>query len=145
MHAGELPVAYVQLKPGITLSESELAEFLHDEIRERAAFPKGIRIVDAMPLTGVGKIFKPALRRRETEDAVRTALVAAGVEGATVSINEDGSRGISLQVELQDAQLESLAASALGRFPFAFSVGVADSSKSNVDSTSASKPHSEPG
>ncbi|BCG05478.1 acyl-CoA synthetase (plasmid) [Paraburkholderia sp. PGU19] len=145
IHAGELPVAYVQLKPGITLSESELAEFLHDEIRERAAFPKGIRIVDAMPLTGVGKIFKPALRRRETEDAVRTALAAAGVEGATVSINEDGSRGISLKVELQDAQLESLAASALGRFPFAFSVAVADSSKSNVGSISASKKYSAPG
>ncbi|NPT43525.1 acyl-CoA synthetase [Paraburkholderia sp. 1N] len=125
MHAGELPVAYVQLKPGTTATEAELAEFLRHEINERAALPKGIRIVDAMPLTGVGKIFKPALKRRETADALRSALVEAGVEDATVSLIDDTSRGISLHVELADPALEALATSALGRFPFAFSISAA--------------------
>ncbi|KXV03129.1 acyl-CoA synthetase [Caballeronia megalochromosomata] len=125
MHAGELPVAYVQLKPGAATTEAELAEFLRHEINERAAFPKGIRIVDAMPLTGVGKIFKPALRRRETEDALRTALVEAGVEDATVSIIEDTTRGMALHVELPNPAREALAISALGRFPFAFTVSSA--------------------
>jgi fatty-acyl-CoA synthase len=125
MHAGELPVAYVQLKPGISATEAELAEFLRVEINERAAFPKGIRIVDAMPLTGVGKIFKPALKRRETADALRSALVEAGVEDARVSLLDDTSRGISLHVELADPAFEALATSALGRFPFAFSISVA--------------------
>jgi fatty-acyl-CoA synthase len=125
MHAGELPVAYVQLKPGAVTTEAELAEFLRHEINERAAFPKGIRIVDAMPLTGVGKIFKPALRRRETEDAVRMALVEAGVEDAAVSIIEDTSLGMALYVELPNPAREALAISALGRFPFAFTVSSA--------------------
>ncbi|MFL9965176.1 acyl-CoA synthetase [Paraburkholderia sediminicola] len=122
MHAGELPVAYVQLKPGTTATEAELAEFLRREINERAALPKGIRIVDAMPLTGVGKIFKPALRRRETADALRSALAEAGVEDASVSLLDDTSRGIALHVELADPAFEALATSALGRFPFAFSI-----------------------
>jgi fatty-acyl-CoA synthase len=78
-----------------------------------------------MPLTGVGKIFKPALKRRETADALRSALVDAGVEDATVSLIDDTSRGISLHVELADPAFESLAASALGRFPFAFSISAA--------------------
>jgi fatty-acyl-CoA synthase len=95
--------------------------------------------VDAMPLTGVGKIFKPALRRRETEDALKSALVAAGVEDATVSIIEDSSRGISLHVELPDPALEALATSALGRFPFAFSVSVAAKPQNNPDSPEASE------
>ena len=125
MHAGELPVAYVQLKPGTTATEVELAEFLRHEINERAALPKGIRIVDVMPLTGVGKIFKPALKRRETADALRSALVEAGVEHATVSLIDDTSRGISLHVELADPAFEALATSALGRFPFAFSISAA--------------------
>jgi fatty-acyl-CoA synthase len=125
VHAGELPVAYVLLKPGISATEAELAEFLRVEINERAAFPKGIRIVDAMPLTGVGKIFKPALKRRETADALRSALVEAGVEDARVSLLDDTSRGISLHVELADPAFEALATSALGRFPFAFSISVA--------------------
>ncbi|KXU83885.1 acyl-CoA synthetase [Paraburkholderia monticola] len=139
MHAGELPVAYVQLKPGTTATEAELVEFLRHEINERAACPKGIRIVDAMPLTGVGKIFKPALRRRETEDALKTALVAAGVEDATVSIIEDSSRGISLHVDLPDPALEALVTSALGRFPFAFSVSAAAKPPNNLDSQEATE------
>ncbi|MBB5457838.1 acyl-CoA synthetase [Paraburkholderia sp. Cpub6] len=124
-HAGELPIAYVQLKPGATATEDELAEFVRLEIGERAALPKRIRILDAMPLTGVGKIFKPALKQRETVDALQSALVEAGVEGATVRIIEDTSRGLSLHVELPDPALEALATSALGRFPFAFSLSVA--------------------
>ncbi|MGF6805523.1 fatty-acyl-CoA synthase [Paraburkholderia sp. Clong3] len=124
-HAGELPIAYVQLKPGATATEDELAEFVRLEIGERAALPKRIRILDAMPLTGVGKIFKLALKQRETVDALQSALVEAGVEGATVRIIEDTSRGLSLHVELPDPALEALATSALGRFPFAFSLSVA--------------------
>ncbi|MBV8628390.1 MAG: acyl-CoA synthetase [Paraburkholderia sp.] len=141
MHAGELPVAYVQLKPGTSANEAEMAAFLRDEISERAAFPKGIRIVEAMPLTGVGKIFKPALKRLETVDALRSALVEAGVQGATVSIADDALRGISVHVELPDTELESLAASALGRFPFAFSIA---SAQGGDDGDGASETHSVP-
>jgi fatty-acyl-CoA synthase len=125
MHAGELPVAYVQLKPGTTATEAELAAFLCHEINERAALPKGIRIVDAMPLTGVGKIFKPALKRRETVDALKSALAEAGVKDATVNLVDDALCGTSLQVELADPAFEALATSALGRFPFAFSISAA--------------------
>jgi fatty-acyl-CoA synthase len=136
IHAGELPVAYVQLKAGVTASEAELAEFLRREISERAAFPKGIRVVDTMPLTGVGKIFKPALKRREAADALRFALAEAGVE-ATVVISEDASRGLAVHAELQNAELEGLASSVLGRFPFAFSLAVTTTSQSNGNSPAA--------
>jgi fatty-acyl-CoA synthase len=125
MHAGELPVVYVQLRPGETITETDLADFLRDEIGERAAVPKAIRIVDAMPLTGVGKIFKPALKRQETADALRSALAEAGIEGATVRVRDDNLRGMSLDIELADPALEALAASVLGRFPFAFSMSIA--------------------
>jgi fatty-acyl-CoA synthase len=46
-HAGELPVAYVQLKVGASATEGELSEFLRREIAERAALPKHVRIVYA--------------------------------------------------------------------------------------------------
>jgi len=144
MHAGELPVAYVQLKPGATVTEADLAAFVRDEISERAAVPKGIRVVDAMPLTGVGKIFKPALKRREMADALRVALEDAGVKDTTVSIVEDNARGVSAQVELLDAGLKELAGSTLGRFPFAFSLVVAATSQGNGESTAATRTPSGP-
>lgn len=60
--AGELPVVYVQLKPGAQVSEIELLEHAATHIPERAAVPKDAWIIDAIPLTAVGKTFKPALR-----------------------------------------------------------------------------------
>ena len=63
-YAGELPILYVQLKPGMRASEEELEEFLRDRIVERAAFPKAIVVVPEIPLSGPGKISKLILRRR---------------------------------------------------------------------------------
>lgn len=68
-HAGEVPVAYVQLKPGAAAEPEALARFAEARIAERAARPKAVRIIDAMPLTAVGKVFKPALREREANVA----------------------------------------------------------------------------
>ena len=40
-HAGEVAVAYVQLKPGADATEAELMSFARDRIGERAAVPEG--------------------------------------------------------------------------------------------------------
>ncbi|MBN3733302.1 acyl-CoA synthetase [Burkholderia sp. Tr-20390] len=124
-HAGELPVAYVQLKPGMSATEHDLAAFMQQEIAERAALPKHVRIVEAIPLTGVGKIFKPELKRRETRDALRTALTQGGAPGASIDVTTDDSGRMSVSVELSDPGFEAAARFVLGRFPFAFSISVA--------------------
>ncbi|OXI18649.1 acyl-CoA synthetase [Burkholderia sp. AU15512] len=121
-HAGELPVAYVQLKAGAHATEDDLAEFVRGEIGERAALPRQIRIVDTMPLTAVGKIFKPELKRRETADALRSALNEAGMANARVTVESDASRGVSAHIALADPALEAQAVAVLGRFPFAFTI-----------------------
>jgi fatty-acyl-CoA synthase len=43
-YAGEVPVAYVQPKPGAAVTEEELLEFAASTIPERAAVPKRIRV-----------------------------------------------------------------------------------------------------
>ena len=83
-----LPVAYVQLKPGVCATEADLMSFVKDHISERAAMPKAIRIVPAMPLTGVGKIFKPELKHREIEDSLSEALRDAGVQIRSVKAEQ---------------------------------------------------------
>ena len=60
-HAGELPVAYVQLKAGAAVTEAELLEYAARSIPEKAAIPKRVKISPSMPTTAVGKLFKPAL------------------------------------------------------------------------------------
>lgn len=69
-YAGELPVAFVQLKPDAKIEAAELIGFVRERTPERAAVPVNVFFVDALPLTAVGKVFKPALRW----DAARRAV-----------------------------------------------------------------------
>lgn len=61
-YAGELPVAFVQLYDGFTVSEQELMEYAAANIAERPASPKFIKILSELPTTAVGKVHKPTLR-----------------------------------------------------------------------------------
>jgi fatty-acyl-CoA synthase len=61
-YAGELPLAYVQLKAGAKVAPGELEDWVRERTPERAAVPVQIVLIDPMPLTGVGKVFKPQLR-----------------------------------------------------------------------------------
>ncbi|HKY91443.1 MAG TPA: acyl-CoA synthetase [Nevskiaceae bacterium] len=119
-HAGELPVAYVQLRAGASATEAELAEFLKAEIAERAALPKAVRIVEKMPLTAVGKIFKPALKHRETREALEAALRDAGIAFRGVAVADDKTRGLVVRVDLASGDADAAARSVLGRFAFPF-------------------------
>jgi fatty-acyl-CoA synthase len=79
-YAGELPVAYVVLKAGGTVTEQALLDHAQQTIKERAAIPKNISILDQMPVTAVGKIFKLPLRcdavRRVYTEVLSTVLPA---------------------------------------------------------------------
>jgi fatty-acyl-CoA synthase len=73
-HAGELPVAYVQLVAGSRITEADLLARVATRIPERAAIPKAIFVVDTIPLTDAGKPAKVALRNDAAERTFRTAL-----------------------------------------------------------------------
>ena len=76
-HAGEVPVAYVTVTG--TPTEAELLEWATERVSERAAAPKSVTIIDALPLTAVGKPNKLPLRADATRRALADAL--AGVDG----------------------------------------------------------------
>ena len=119
-HAGEVPVAYVQLKAGSDATEAELMSFVKERIGERAATPKAIKIIPAMPLTGVGKIFKPELKQREIEAALSEALRSADVALTTIKATSDPTHGIVVDVSLAEGTDRQLAKAALGQFPLRF-------------------------
>jgi fatty-acyl-CoA synthase len=74
-YAGELPVAFATLVPGQSVSEAELLAFAARGVDEAPARPKSVTIIDRMPMTNVGKIYKPELRLMAARDVV-SALVA---------------------------------------------------------------------
>jgi fatty-acyl-CoA synthase len=97
-YAGELPVAFVTLRKGADLDEAALMAFLRARIDEPAALPKRIAAIEAMPLTPIGKVFKPALRRIATGWALRAAAEQCGLSAEAVGIEVDDKLRASLTV-----------------------------------------------
>jgi fatty-acyl-CoA synthase len=131
-YAGELPVAYVQLRAGATATEEELLDYAQQCIKEQAAVPKRLHILDEMPQTAVGKIFKPALRRRETADVYRTAAQQTdGVAHADVATTTgpDDELHLRLRVEIEPSrdpeQVRTRVEEALGHYTPPYTLTIA--------------------
>jgi fatty-acyl-CoA synthase len=110
LYAGELPMAFVQLRPGAEATADALREFCRQEIAERAAVPVQVVPIPQMPLTGVGKIFKPALRLDAAQRAFEAALAplkAAGVS-AEVIVRNDATHGTLAVVRASGAPRDVL-------------------------------------
>lgn len=93
-HAGEVPVVYVQLRPGATAADADLVAFAQQKVSERAAWPKQVMILPTLPTTAIGKIHKPALNLMELEAVVRREAGAAGVELADCRAEQDARHGM---------------------------------------------------
>jgi fatty-acyl-CoA synthase len=102
-YAGELPVCFVELLPGADVSIEDLHQHAQSSIDERPAWPKHILSIDAIPLTTVGKIYKPSLRcdaaKTRIADLVQNEL---GLASARVDVVAGGSRGMRVTVTLSE-------------------------------------------
>ncbi|WP_371157354.1 acyl-CoA synthetase [Jannaschia sp. 2305UL9-9] len=92
--AGELPCAYVELVAGATVTPEDLSKHCATHVHERAARPKHIEILDELPKTAVGKVFKPDLRRRAITRIYDAALSEAGLNARVQEVVEDKRRGL---------------------------------------------------
>jgi fatty-acyl-CoA synthase len=101
-YAGELPVGYVQLKQGAKVEPGEIETWVRERTPERAAVPVQIIPIDPMPLTGVGKVFKPKLRwdaATRVFTGVLLPLRARGID-CKVEVGAHGSHGSIATVTL---------------------------------------------
>ena len=101
-YAGELPIGYVQLKPGASVQPGELEAWVRERTPERAAVPVQIIPIEPMPLTGVGKVFKPQLRwdaAGRVFNGVLTPLRERGID-CKVKVGAHGSHGSIAMVTL---------------------------------------------
>ncbi|MGA7803696.1 AMP-binding protein [Bradyrhizobium sp.] len=118
-YAGELPVAYVTLKAGAEIEADALLAFIATRVSEPAARPKSICVLAEMPLTPIGKIYKPALRLLATRSAIEQALSATGLTPAQFEVTVGESESI---VRLKGATHEAAAKAALVGMPIRYRV-----------------------
>lgn len=115
-HAGELPCAYVELCAGATVTEAELLEFARARIHERAAMPKYIEILDELPKTAVGKVFKPDLRKRAISRVYNAALTEAGLSAQVTEVIDDRTRGLVACLSRNGCEDDARVREVLGAF-----------------------------
>ena len=94
--AGELPCVYVQLREGAEVTVEALAAHAREHIHERAAIPKHVEILPELPVTAVGKVFKPELRRLAIARVLDAALADSVARVAEVV--EDRKRGLTARM-----------------------------------------------
>lgn len=116
VYAGEVPVLYVSLKKDASATPEEILAYAKENIVERAAVPKAVYILDTMPVTAIGKIFKPQLRwdaaRRAFEEAlepVQSAVSSLKVEvgphsvyGTMAKISVSGGEKQAVEKQIHD-------------------------------------------
>jgi fatty-acyl-CoA synthase len=93
-HSGEVPVAYVVPAGPARFDEAELLAWSGTAIGEPAARPKRIYPIEAIPVTAIGKHYKPALATDAAARAAADILAEAGLPGAHVTAAYDNGRPV---------------------------------------------------
>ncbi|MBS3757413.1 MAG: acyl-CoA synthetase [Desulfobacterales bacterium] len=111
-HSGEVPVAYVEVAEGGDIDEEKIMNWARENVGERAAVPKEVVITPEIPLTPVGKVFKPALRWDATRRAYEQELKSLEdmVAGFEVAVGEDRVHGTKVNIRVKPAAGNALTA-----------------------------------
>ncbi|MEM9938280.1 MAG: acyl-CoA synthetase [Pseudomonadota bacterium] len=121
-YAGELPCAYVTLSEefqGPSPSADELKVFAKANVPERAAAPVHVEIIDTMPTTAVGKIFKPDIRLLATQRVLESEAQKISPD-ARVTVSKSDRHGMLATVSGIGEDDTDTVSEALDRFAVAF-------------------------
>lgn len=123
-YAGELPIAFVTLAEGADVSEADLVAYAAAHVDEGPARPKRVIVLEHMPMTNVGKIYKPDLRRLATavsvQAVVERVLQSAGLppDSAVLRVLADAQPDVAVEVDATaPAPLKEQLREALARLP----------------------------
>ena len=120
-YAGETPILFVAPSPGRTIDQAALTDHVQAGVAEAPARPRAIVVIDEMPVTPVGKIFKPRLREIAAENAARE-LLAHALPGVTIVLQgRHSERGLVLRATVPASAAET-ARVELGKLPMGFEV-----------------------
>jgi fatty-acyl-CoA synthase len=100
------------------VTADDLHGYAAERMSEPPAVPKEICLRDELPMTAIGKVFKPALRRDAVRRVVLAELGRLGLTGTVVVDDEGGVTTAVIRISASPAALEALARN-LGGYSFA--------------------------
>jgi fatty-acyl-CoA synthase len=106
-YAGELPVVFIVLRPGAKVTGMEILAAVSPSIAERAAIPKRVTVVENLPTTAIGKIYKPGLRLRALEQAYSEALSSLATSCDRLEVKGiESPGGLAAEIRIRGANDE---------------------------------------
>ena len=113
-YAGEVPILFVVPAPERTIDLNGLQIHLERNIIEPPAKPKRVVVLKELPVTAVGKIFKPALRDLAIKEKVTLEIERLFGQGVSAEINVDQEEKLNTRVRIivhtnDNARLRELA------------------------------------
>jgi len=101
---------------GGNVTEEALMEHCRANVHERAAIPKHLTILDELPKTAVGKVFKPDLRKMAITRVYDAALAERGVDAHVAEVIDDKKRGLVARISKSGTAREEDVSHVLGAY-----------------------------
>jgi fatty-acyl-CoA synthase len=99
-YAGEVPILFVVPAPGQEIDLRGLELHLERNIMEPPAKPKRVVVLEGLPVTAVGKIFKPALRDLAIQEKAKLEIERVFGQGASAEIIVDKDERLNTCVRI---------------------------------------------
>ncbi len=120
-YAGEVPILFVVSSPEHAIDLQQLQEHVERNINEPPAKPKRVVVLESLPVTAVGKIFKPALRDLAVKEKVRSEIdrIFGAANRADIHVDKDDKLNtvVRISVDTDDAGRIRALAESLSSLP----------------------------
>jgi fatty-acyl-CoA synthase len=115
-YAGEVPILFVVSSPNHEIDLRQLQEHIERNINEPPARPKRVVMLDSLPVTAVGKIFKPALRDLAVKEKVISEIdrIFGAANKADIHVDRDDKLNTRVRISVDSddvARIQDLAES----------------------------------
>jgi fatty-acyl-CoA synthase len=125
-YAGEVPILFIVPSPGQAVELDKLQDHMEKNINEPPAKPKRVVLLDSLPVTAVGKIFKPALRDLAVKEKVRGEIerIFGTASKAKVEVDKDDKLNtiVRISIESGDAVRTQELADSLSKLPQTYEI-----------------------
>jgi len=104
-YAGEVPILFVVAAPGQTIDLGALEQHLENNVIEPPAKPKRVIVLDRLPVTAVGKIFKPSLRDLAIKEKARLEIerLFGKAAAADIDVGRDDKLNTCVRIVVHNA------------------------------------------
>ncbi|MEE2773912.1 MAG: acyl-CoA synthetase [Pseudomonadota bacterium] len=116
LRLGEVPCAYVELVSGANTTVEELLSHAVERVDNKLAQPVHIEILEELPKTPVGKIFKPDLRKSAITRVMTESFQSNGVDAVVVEVVEHKEKGLVAIINSSDNTSDETVSSVIGEF-----------------------------